>query len=200
MPNACCIDPAIYQHEQNTLFRDSWVAVGFGKGIPQPGCVKPIDFAELQCCRFAIKMAILMCFKRYAVIAVSNELMLPNSCAVQLHILITWTYGSDGAALRKTPHLGGPGIHTHVSVKHCKYPLNTIRAHLWHDIIFVNIRVQRPNLMTKLRALSASGVNLNNQFIMAAQTYLSVSRLIVTGNWLSKITAIFIISHLCIRH
>ena len=111
-----------------------------------------------------------------------------------------WTYGSDGAALRKTPHLGGPGIHTHVSVKHCKYPLNTIRAHLWHDIIFVNIRVQRPNLMTKLRALSASGVNLNNQFIMAAQTYLSVSRLIVTGNWLSKITAIFIISHLCIRH
>ena len=27
LPNACYIDPMIYQHEQNTLFRDSWVAV-----------------------------------------------------------------------------------------------------------------------------------------------------------------------------
>ena len=36
LPNACYIDTAMYEHEQNTLFRNSWVAVGFGKDIPQP--------------------------------------------------------------------------------------------------------------------------------------------------------------------
>ena len=49
-----------------------------------------------------------------------------------------WAYDLDGA-LRKTPHVGGPDIHAHDSVKHCDYPLNAVRAHLWHDIIFVNI-------------------------------------------------------------
>ena len=47
LPNACYIDSTMYQHEQNTLFRNSWVAVGFGKDIPQPGCVKPVNFAGL---------------------------------------------------------------------------------------------------------------------------------------------------------
>ena len=47
LPNACYIDAALYQHEQDTLFRDSWVAIGFGKDVPQAGCVKPVNFAGL---------------------------------------------------------------------------------------------------------------------------------------------------------
>ena len=49
-----------------------------------------------------------------------------------------WAYDLDGA-LRKTPHVGGPAIHEHDSVKHCDYPLNAVRSHLWHDIIFADI-------------------------------------------------------------
>ena len=69
LPNACYIDPAMYQHEQNTLFRNSWVAVGFGKDIPQPGCVKPVNFAGLPMLLSAIKMAKSMFFKMSAAIA-----------------------------------------------------------------------------------------------------------------------------------
>ena len=47
LPNACYIDPTINQHEQNTVFCDNWVAVVFGKDIPQQGCVKPINFAGI---------------------------------------------------------------------------------------------------------------------------------------------------------
>ena len=41
LPNACYIDAALYQREKDTLFRDRWVAIGFGKDVPQAGCVKP---------------------------------------------------------------------------------------------------------------------------------------------------------------
>ena len=43
--NTHYIDLAMYQNEQNTFLRDSWVAVGFGKDIPQPGRLKPVSFA-----------------------------------------------------------------------------------------------------------------------------------------------------------
>jgi choline monooxygenase len=39
LPNACYIDPSVHQHEQNTLFCDKWVALGFEKGIPQPSYI-----------------------------------------------------------------------------------------------------------------------------------------------------------------
>ena len=47
LSNACYIDSSVYQHEQNTLFRDNWIAIGFGKGILQPGCVKTVNLTGL---------------------------------------------------------------------------------------------------------------------------------------------------------
>ena len=47
LPNGCYVDADLYQHEQNTLFRDNWAAISFGKNLPKPGCVKPIEFAGL---------------------------------------------------------------------------------------------------------------------------------------------------------
>jgi len=43
LPNACYVDDAMFTHERNTLFRDSWAAIGFGKDIPRPGMVKNRD-------------------------------------------------------------------------------------------------------------------------------------------------------------
>ena len=44
LPNACYVDDAMFTHERDTLFRDSWAAIGFGKDILRPGMVKPVDF------------------------------------------------------------------------------------------------------------------------------------------------------------
>ena len=139
LPNACYIDPAMYQHEQNTLFRDSWVAVGFGKDIPQPGCVKPVNFAGLPMLLVRNQDGNINVFQNVCrhrgmiLVDTAKQLLGPITCPYH-----AWAYDLDGA-LRKTPHVGGPDIHAHDSVKHCDYPLNAVRAHLWHDIIFVNI-------------------------------------------------------------
>ena len=144
LPNACYIDPKIYQHEQNTLFRDSWVAVGFGKDIPEPGWVKPTDFAGLPLLLVRNQDGNINVFQNVC----RHRGMLLVDTAKQLRGPITcpyhaWAYDLDGT-LRKTPHVGGTDIHTHDSIKHCDYPLNTVRAHLWHDIIFVNISGTAP--------------------------------------------------------
>ena len=139
LPNACYIDTAMYEHEQNTLFRNSWVAVGFGKDIPQPGCVKPVNFAGLPMLLVRNQDGNINVFQNVCrhrgMILVDSAKQLRGPITCPYH---AWAYDLDGA-LRKTPHVGGPDIHEHDSVKHCDYPLNAVRSHLWHDIIFVNI-------------------------------------------------------------
>ena len=44
LPNVSYIDAAMFRHEKDTLFRDNWTAMGFGKDISEPGMVKPIIF------------------------------------------------------------------------------------------------------------------------------------------------------------
>jgi len=54
-----------------------------------------------------------------------------------------WSYDLDGK-LRKTPHIGGLDIDTLDSVQHCDYPLISVRAHVWNDMIFVNVGENAP--------------------------------------------------------
>ena len=42
-PNACYIGSSVYQYEQNALFRHKWIEFRVEKGIPQLGCVKPVN-------------------------------------------------------------------------------------------------------------------------------------------------------------
>ena len=44
LQNALYVDAAMFQYEKDTLFRDKWTALGFGKDISEPGMVKPIIF------------------------------------------------------------------------------------------------------------------------------------------------------------
>ena len=127
LPNACYVDPVMYQHEQNTLFRDSWVAVGFGKDIPKP-VVKPTDFAGLPVAVGSqsdgnVNVFQNVCRHRGMILVdTAKRLRGPITCPYH-----AWAYDLDGG-LRKTPHVGGPDIHTHDSVKHCDYPLNTVQG------------------------------------------------------------------------
>ena len=139
LPNGCYVDADLYQHEQNTLFRDNWAAIGFGKDLPKPGCVKPIEFAGLPLLLVRnqdneIKVFENVCRHR-GMILVSEAQQLRGPITCPYH---AWAYDLNGQ-LRKTPHIGGPDVHEHETVNHCDYPLNEVRSHQWRDIIFVNI-------------------------------------------------------------
>jgi len=145
LPNVCYTDNAMYQHEQDTLFRNNWTAIGFGKDLPQPGCVKPITFAGLPMLMVRNQAGKINVFQNVCrhrgmiLVETAQQLRGPITCPYH-----AWAYDLDGA-LRKTPHVGGADIHEHSSVKHCDYPLNEVRSHVWHDIIFVNIGGNAPD-------------------------------------------------------
>ena len=113
LPNACYIDPAMYQHEQKTLFRDSWVAVGFGKDIPQPGCVKPVNFSGLPMLLVRNQDGNINVFQNVCrhrgmiLVDTAKQLLGPITCPYH-----AWAFNLKGA-LRKTLHLDGPDIHAH---------------------------------------------------------------------------------------
>ncbi|MGB1356485.1 MAG: Rieske 2Fe-2S domain-containing protein, partial [Candidatus Puniceispirillaceae bacterium] len=44
LPNECYVDDDMYRHEQNTLFRNGWAAIGFGKDIAEAGMARPVTF------------------------------------------------------------------------------------------------------------------------------------------------------------
>ena len=130
LPNACYIDPALYQCEQNTLFCNSWVAVGFGKDIPHPGCVKPVNFAGFPTLLVRNQDREVNVFENVCrhrgmiLIDTAKQSRGPITCPY--HAL---AYDLDGT-LCKTPHAGGPAVHAHDSIKHCDYPLHSVRANL----------------------------------------------------------------------
>ena len=47
LPNACYIDAALYKDEQDTVFRDSWVAIGFGKDVAAGWLCETAEFCRI---------------------------------------------------------------------------------------------------------------------------------------------------------
>ena len=158
LPNNCYVDATIFQQEQNTLFRDNQAAIGFGKDICEPGMVKPVNFLGIPMIMARNRERVINVFENVCrhrgmiLIAETQKLRGPLVCPYH-----AWAYDLNGN-LRKTPHVGGPGIDKLDSLYHCDYPLIKVRSHVWNDIIFVNIGGSAPafevyaaDLMTRWR-------------------------------------------------
>lgn len=153
LPNECYIGDAMYQHEQSTLFRNNWAAIGFGKDIPKPGMVKPVTFLGIPMIMVRNKDNQVNVFQNVCrhrgMILIDEPQQLRGPITCPYH---AWAYDLDGN-LKKTPHVGGPDIDTLESVQHCDYPLNKVRAHLWNDMVFVNVSGDAPAFAEANRSL-----------------------------------------------
>ena len=144
LPNECYVGADMHKHEENTLFRNGWAAIGFGKDIPNPGMVKPVTFLGIPMIMVRNKEGAINVFQNVCrhrgmiLIDAPQQLRGPITCPYH-----AWSYDLDGN-LRKTPHVGGPDIDSLDSVQHCDYPLNRVRAHSWNDMVFVNVSGDAP--------------------------------------------------------
>ena len=50
LPNQSYIDDGYFKQERQALFASNWFAIGFGKDVPDAGCVKPVDFRISRFC------------------------------------------------------------------------------------------------------------------------------------------------------
>ena len=139
LASAHYVDTTMHEAETQTLFRDGWAAVGFGKDVPKPGCVYPVEFMGVPLLLTRDKANQVHVFentcRHRGMMLVSEPKRLSGPITCPYH---AWAYDLEGQ-LRATPHAGGPDIHNHSSVPCEDLSLNAVRATMWRDVVFVNL-------------------------------------------------------------
>ena len=139
MPNWFYTSPDAIMAEKDKVFTPGWVGVGFAKDVPEPGDVKPVEF---------LGDPFIIAHGRDGQIRVFH-----NACRHRGVKLVqeagkttgllrcpyhAWCYSTEGQ-LKQTPHVGGPGVHSHPGIDKSTLGLIEVRSHVYLDVVFVNI-------------------------------------------------------------
>ena len=155
LPNEHYISSDTFALERESVLFGTWAGIGFGKDVPEPGDVRPID---------CLGMPLLLVRDEDGEVGVFQ-----NTCRHRGMILVeqptnisavircpyhSWCYRLDGS-LRSTPHVGGVGQHAHADIDRSTLGLFRVRSHVWRDVVFVNVSGDAPEFATSAGALSA---------------------------------------------
>ena len=154
LPNAFYTDPRTYDVERDRVFGQSWVAVGFGKDVPDAGDVLPIEILGMPLIllrdrKGAVRVYHNVCSHR-GMRLVEEPAKGKSVIACPYH---AWCYGLDGA-LRGTPSIGGPGNNELDGFERGKHGLKEVRAAFWMDTVFVNISGDAEPFEDRIRGIS----------------------------------------------
>ena len=139
LSSSAYVDKKFWEKECQTIFKNSWVFVGFKHEINNPGDVNPITVA---------KQPILLVNNNEGNISAFH-----NVCSHRCIKLIdtkkntkkiitcpyhAWAYDLDGNLIA-SPHFGGTNNHKPEGFDRNKHGLRSVRIKVWYDWIFINI-------------------------------------------------------------
>ena len=144
LPNAHYTNADVISRENAAVLAGGWASIGFAKDVANKGDVAPVTFLEqpLMLVRGSdgnVRVFENVCRHR-GMILVDQPTNFKGTIRYPYH---SWCYAFDGK-LRTTPHVGGPGIHTHADVDPAKLGLYEVRSAVWMDVVFVNLDRQAP--------------------------------------------------------
>ena len=144
LPNAHYTNADVISRENAAVLAGGWASIGFAKDVANKGDVAPVTFLEqpLMLVRGSdgnVRVFENVCRHR-GMILVDQPTNFKGTIRCPYH---SWCYAFDGK-LRTTPHVGGPGIHTHADVDPAKLGLYEVRSAVWMDVVFVNLDRQAP--------------------------------------------------------
>ncbi|MGF1503239.1 MAG: aromatic ring-hydroxylating dioxygenase subunit alpha [Paracoccaceae bacterium] len=144
LPNACYTDAQVFETEKTRVFFANWAAIGFASDVPEPGAVKPLRFLGQPLLLARDHGGQLRVFQNICrhrgMILVEEAGILPRAIRCPYH---SWCYELSGE-LRTTPHVGGPGMNRHDAIDRSTLGLLEVRAHVWMNVVFVNIDGRAP--------------------------------------------------------
>ncbi|MDJ0614711.1 MAG: aromatic ring-hydroxylating dioxygenase subunit alpha [Rhizobiaceae bacterium] len=144
MPNWFYTSPDAIMEEKRKVFSPGWVGIGFAKDVPEPGDVKPVEFLGdpfiISHGRDGVVRVFHNACRHRGVKLVQEAGKTTGLLRCPYH---AWCYSTEGA-LKQTPHVGGPGIHTHEAIDKSKLGLIEVRSHTYLDVVFVNISGEAP--------------------------------------------------------
>ncbi len=139
LSNAYYTDTDLHEAEKRAVFFANWAGLGFAKDIPEPGDVKPFTYLGLPLFAVRDKAGTVRVYqntcRHRGMILIDQPGKIKGAIRCPYH---SWCYDLDGS-LKATPHVGGPGNNTHPDMDRSQLGLYEIRAHVWRDVIFVNV-------------------------------------------------------------
>ncbi len=144
LPNEHYTSHEVFEVEKRSVLFKNWAAIGFGKDIPAPGDVHPVELVESPLLLVRDKDGSIGVFqntcRHRGMVLVSEPANVRTTIRCPYH---SWCYGLNGD-LRSTPHVGGPGKNSHEDINCDELGLVRIRSYVWHDVIFVNMSGDAP--------------------------------------------------------
>ena len=144
LPNAHYTDPAIHEEETAALLGAGWAGCAVAAQVPEPGDALPLDVAGMPLLLIRDRQGAVRVFqntcRHRGMILVSEPRRIEGAIRCPYH---SWCYGTDGR-LVSTPHVGGPGMNVAEGIDRATLGLSEIRAHVWRDVVWVNLSGTAP--------------------------------------------------------
>ena len=146
LPAAIYTDPDFFALEQERLFPNSWVGIGFESDVPNVGDAVPVEVggSPLILCRDkSSQIQVLHNVCRHRATVVLEE----PACGLKTFKCPYhgWVYGLDGALLA-TPFWDGTSSAKRCPVDPSSASLVPVRSAVWNHIVFVNLSGDAPGL------------------------------------------------------
>lgn len=139
LPNAHYTDPAVHAEEREALLFSTWAGLAVASEVPEKGDARPIDFAGVPLLLLRDRQGAVRVFQNICrhrgMILVAEPRRIEGALRCPYH---SWCYGLDGH-LVSTPHVGGPGQNIHPAIERAELGLVEVAAHVWRDVVFVNL-------------------------------------------------------------
>ncbi len=144
LPNAHYTDPATHAAETRACLTGTWAALAVAAEVPEPGDALPLSFLGIPLLLIRDREGAVRVFENICrhrgMILVSEPRRIEGAIRCPYH---SWCYSTAGR-LVATPHVGGPGMNTHPGIDRATLGLNTVRSHIWRDVVFINLSGDAP--------------------------------------------------------
>ena len=139
LSNAHYIDPKVHAEERDAVLFANWMGLATASEVPEIGDAIPLTVLGMPLLVLRDKSGEVRVFqntcRHRGMILIEEPRRIEGAIRCPYH---SWCYATDGR-LVSTPHVGGPGRNTHESIDRDTLGLVEFRAHVWMDVIFVNL-------------------------------------------------------------
>lgn len=144
LPNAHYTDPGIFAEERDALLFSQWAGLGVAADVPEPGDARPLDFLGMPLLLLRDRDGSVRVFQNICrhrgMILVDAPRRIEGAIRCPYH---SWCYSTKGELIA-TPHVGGPGQNTHAAIRRDDLGLIELRAHVWRDVVWINVSGDAP--------------------------------------------------------
>lgn len=180
LPARAYVDPAFFELERQTLFRNGWIAAAFEQDIPQPGDVYPVTIAGWELVFVRSEDGAVRCFHNVCRHRGMKLVREPSHAATRLACpWHCWTYNLEGE-LVATPNLGGTGVGEVDGIDKHTLGLVPVRCAQWWNFLFVNIDGDAPPLSEHMAPLDRRTANFDRDELVCSSLGLEFD---YAGNW-----------------